>query len=159
MKDPIHKIQVVSVLFIALGLIAWSRFFWTLLSDSTLVVSLEMILLPAGFGLLRRSNAWRRVTVTLVLVFMMAIVAVPLLGYSISPGFKIGFLGYSPDPISLPAVLIVLAYAGIILGCLFWLFGILRDKNVVSRFGEGQSRTPGASGGRDRTHSAPSSER
>lgn len=146
MKDPHHKIQVISVLFIALGLVAWSRFFWTLLSDSTLVVSLEMILLPAGFGLLRGSDTWRRVSVTLVLLFMVAVVAVPLLGYSISPDFRIGFLGYSPDPMSLPAVLIVMAYTGIVLGCLFWLFETLRDKKVVSRFGDGQSRTPGTTG-------------
>jgi len=142
MPEKIRYIRYIAYVFIALGATAWLQFVLTLVVSSTLTPGVELLLLPAGIGLLRQRESWRRASVVLVLLAMAVVIAVPVLGYTVSPRFTVSVYGNSLDPSSLGAVTFVVLYGIFLLLCLAWVIVALTDQDVRRVFAEGVGADP-----------------
>jgi hypothetical protein len=136
MSSRLRTIRYIAYLFIAIGIVAWLQFGLAFVVSSTLTPGVELLLLPAGIGLLRRREAWRKASVFLVLLAMAVVVAVPILGYTVSPRFTVSVYGSSLDPTSIAAVSFVLVYGAFLLLCLGWVLVTLTRVDVRRAFDE-----------------------
>ncbi len=134
MKYSLHRLNAIALLFVILGTASWIQFAWTLFDSASFVFGLEMLLLPAGYGLLQKRDRWRRISKSLVVVGMLVVVTVPILGFFLSPEFDIHIMGTTPYSGSVSVVLVVIAYSVLLLGCLVWIYRVLEDKVVLREF-------------------------
>ncbi|GMQ81688.1 MAG: hypothetical protein BMS9Abin05_1123 [Rhodothermia bacterium] len=136
MKYSIQRVRVVTYLFIVIGFASWLQFLITYWTQGSMVPGVEMIVLPAGLGLLRHSDGWRKVSIGLIASEILVVVSIPILGYTISPVMNVRFYGVTLDPTSTTGILYVIIYAVLILTCLIWLTFALCDKDVRTLFTE-----------------------
>ena len=136
MKYSIQRVRVITYLFIVIGIASWLQFLITFWTHGSMVPGVEMIMLPAGLGLLRQSDGWRKVSIGLIASEILVVVSVPILGYTISPVMNVRIYGMALDPTSATAILFVIIYAVLILTCLIWLTFALCDKEVRTLFTE-----------------------
>ncbi|MCH8122850.1 MAG: hypothetical protein IH853_06985 [Bacteroidetes bacterium] len=136
MKYSIQRVRVITYLFIVMGFASWLQFLFTFWTQGSLVPGVEMLLLPAGLGLLRNSEGWRKIAIGLIISEIIVVIMVPILGYTMSPVMHVRFFGTALDPNSTSAVLFVIVYTVIILTCLIWITLALCDKEVRQLFTE-----------------------
>ena len=136
MTYSIQRLKVIAFLFVVIGISSWFQFLWTYWVEHTMKFGLEMILLPAGIGLFRRNEIWRRLSIALVAVGSLIVVAVPILGYTVSPVMNVHVYGADLAPNSLPAIVFVIVYILLLLGCFAWVLFALRDDDVKRSFSE-----------------------
>ena len=136
MTYEVQRIRVIAYLFIVIGAAAWLQFLILYWSQNAIAPGAEMILLPCGIGLLRRSEFWRKVSVGLVSAGILVVIAVPILGYTVSPVLRVRIHGAELDPGSLAAIVFVIVYVALLLTCLFWVVFALRAVDVRTYFRE-----------------------
>ncbi len=136
MTYSIQRMKVIAFLFVVVGISSWFQFLWTYWVEHTMDFGLEMILLPAGIGLFRRNEIWRKISIALVTIGVLVVIAVPVLGYTISPVMNVRVYTTVLDPNSLPAIVFVVAYVLLLLGCFVWVLFALRDDDVKRFFAE-----------------------
>jgi len=136
MTYSIQRLKVIAFLFVVIGISSWFQFLWTYWVEHAIDFGLEMILLPAGIGLFRRNEAWRRISILLVAIGGLIVVAVPVLGYTISPVMNVHVYGSDLAANSLPAIVFVIVYVLLLLGSFAWVLFALRDDDVKLFFSE-----------------------
>lgn len=136
MTYSIQRMKVIAFLFVVVGISSWFQFLWIYWVEHAMDFGLEMILLPAGIGLFRRNEIWRKISIALVAIGGLIVVAVPVLGYTISPVMNVRVYSSVLDPNSLPAIVFVVAYVLLLLGCFVWVLFALRDDDVKRFFAE-----------------------
>jgi hypothetical protein len=141
MIEKMQKVQVIAALFIIMGVIAWWESYNSLIDESVLSIGLEMILLPAGVGLLKRSERWRRVSINLTVLFLVVALLQPVLIMVVGPTVRFSMLGRSIQPDSVLAIAYMLTYTGIFLISMLWIYRGLQDPEVKRAFAASTEET------------------
>lgn len=129
-----QRLKIISLLFILIGSAAWLQFVLSYAVKGDVIPGIEMILLPAGLGLLRHDDNWRKVSLGIALLGALVVVMVPVLGYTISPVMHVRIFGTTLAPDSTVAILFVFLYATLLLGALLWVTVALCNKEVRDAF-------------------------
>jgi len=144
MTAKMQKVQVIAGLFIIMGFLSALDSYNALMNEGVLSVGLELILLPAGVGLLKKSERWRRISINLTLIFVIIALIQPVLVLMIGPAIHVSLLGRTFAPNSVMAVAYMLTYSGVFLAAMYWIFQGLHDSEVKEAFSESQE-SPGGS--------------
>ncbi len=134
MTAKMQKVQVIAVLFIIMGFLSALDSYNALMSEGVLSIGLELILLPAGVGLLKKSERWRQTSINLTLIFVGIALIQPILVWMIGPAIHVSLMGRTFSPDSVMAVAYMLTYSGVFLAAMYWIFQALHDDEVRQAF-------------------------